>query len=608
MTRIKSQSDFKHLRDKLIQTGRQLHAGLEISGKSKKLLFFFMVILSASTGCYEDRNYSNQSIILNEWEVNVGNIHEKVRAVPWEFSKSDGGIGAESYNGYGEYRTEFIIPVELRGTQLAFYAQSIDDSDVTYFNNRFIGKTGIFPDEKTGGIETFRSGVREPRIYPIPSDSINYGEMNSITIKVFDYAGNGGIGPNYIPVIGTYEELSVKAENDSYFIILPRVALLSILSVIAAGIIFYISKIITADLILYSLKKIFGLFNMFIFFNLQKKLLKERDQKGEIIFRIIVLISVVISFMFFIFSEMNLKYYFIKSELFWFKAPAILLYAGFIALTILLHYECFGEVFRFSTNKYLNAINLIFSIFSHPMFLSVFLIYLFAVPPGDTMMKFIFTGILIIVIILSALFMKTTFNLLMTGLEYKHEVYGEIFKREAALRLIFIGSIIAGCLTFRYSHTIIQMQSSIIMTVTLIVYAFFSAIFFMKYPVDPPYVPKKKNDLMISRTSVEKIEKVINLINKNYNNDISREYLATAVEMNPDHLSRIFNKVTGKRIDSYINEVRIAKARIDLINTRNPIIKIAMDAGFENLRTFNRLFKEVEGMTPKEFRAVAWKN
>lgn len=106
----------------------------------------------------------------------------------------------------------------------------------------------------------------------------------------------------------------------------------------------------------------------------------------------------------------------------------------------------------------------------------------------------------------------------------------------------------------------------------------------------------------VSFTSEKKIIEVKKFINENYTADISREGMASAVDMNPDNLSRVFNRITGKRIDAYINELRINRAKQELIETDKSIITIAMDSGFQNLRTFNRLFKDSEDITPKEFR------
>ncbi|MCP4129590.1 MAG: response regulator [bacterium] len=100
----------------------------------------------------------------------------------------------------------------------------------------------------------------------------------------------------------------------------------------------------------------------------------------------------------------------------------------------------------------------------------------------------------------------------------------------------------------------------------------------------------------------EKIEKVIDFIKENYVADISREGLAAAVDLSPDHLGRIFKKHTGKKISEYINELRIKDAADKLRHTDKAIVSIAHETGFECLRTFNRSFQKIMGTAPSDFR------
>ncbi|MDT2258010.1 helix-turn-helix transcriptional regulator [Paenibacillus larvae] len=52
-----------------------------------------------------------------------------------------------------------------------------------------------------------------------------------------------------------------------------------------------------------------------------------------------------------------------------------------------------------------------------------------------------------------------------------------------------------------------------------------------------------------------------------------------------------------------MNEVRLKKAVPELLHTEHPILKIAMNNGFANVKTFNKCFKDHYGMTPSEFRS-----
>ncbi|MCU0822564.1 MAG: response regulator, partial [Spirochaetes bacterium] len=116
---------------------------------------------------------------------------------------------------------------------------------------------------------------------------------------------------------------------------------------------------------------------------------------------------------------------------------------------------------------------------------------------------------------------------------------------------------------------------------------------------------RKKKDLSgaVSDVSEEKVKIILDFINDNYDTDLTRESLAAAVDINPDHLSRVFNRYTGKKINEYINSIRIDEAKKKLEDSRYNITEIAISVGFENLRTFNRYFLSATGISPTEYRA-----
>jgi YesN/AraC family two-component response regulator len=102
--------------------------------------------------------------------------------------------------------------------------------------------------------------------------------------------------------------------------------------------------------------------------------------------------------------------------------------------------------------------------------------------------------------------------------------------------------------------------------------------------------------------SIDKIENVCAFIKENYMHDLTRDELADSAGLNPDTFSRIFNQHTGKTLLDYINEIRIEEAKLRLAGTADPVTRICIDTGFENIRTFNRVFKKLTGVTPGEFR------
>jgi signal transduction histidine kinase/DNA-binding response OmpR family regulator len=114
---------------------------------------------------------------------------------------------------------------------------------------------------------------------------------------------------------------------------------------------------------------------------------------------------------------------------------------------------------------------------------------------------------------------------------------------------------------------------------------------------------KSGKSLKVSATTEEKVRHITEFIHDNYTSDLTRDGLAAAVGMSPDHLSRAFNRLHGKKIPEYINEIRVREAARRLEKSTDSILHIAFAVGFDNLRTFNRAFLKIMKMTPRDFRS-----
>jgi AraC-like DNA-binding protein len=65
---------------------------------------------------------------------------------------------------------------------------------------------------------------------------------------------------------------------------------------------------------------------------------------------------------------------------------------------------------------------------------------------------------------------------------------------------------------------------------------------------------------------------------------------------------RLFRRTTGKTLVEYLNELRTGLACRELIETERPVSDIAYDSGFNNLSNFNRRFRGLKGMSPRDYR------
>ena len=96
--------------------------------------------------------------------------------------------------------------------------------------------------------------------------------------------------------------------------------------------------------------------------------------------------------------------------------------------------------------------------------------------------------------------------------------------------------------------------------------------------------------------------KIFNFISENYKGNCSLYELAKETAYNYVYLSKHFIKNTGISYSEYVCRFRINEACYLLINTNNTILNIACECGFECLRSFNRSFKSIIGISPSEYR------
>lgn len=87
-----------------------------------------------------------------------------------------------------------------------------------------------------------------------------------------------------------------------------------------------------------------------------------------------------------------------------------------------------------------------------------------------------------------------------------------------------------------------------------------------------------------------------------YNQDIRVKDAAEYFHISERHLSRIFEKYFGKSFKHTLNVYRINYAKNYLLDTDYSLEKIAEFVGISSTKMFYRLFKEIENMTPTEFR------
>lgn len=98
------------------------------------------------------------------------------------------------------------------------------------------------------------------------------------------------------------------------------------------------------------------------------------------------------------------------------------------------------------------------------------------------------------------------------------------------------------------------------------------------------------------------IIKAIEYIDNNIYENITLDKISFVCNLSQCYFSKLFKKETGVNFVEYLNMKKISKAKQLLMNTDKPINNISLDLGFEDCGYFIRIFKKIEGTTPKKFR------
>ena len=110
---------------------------------------------------------------------------------------------------------------------------------------------------------------------------------------------------------------------------------------------------------------------------------------------------------------------------------------------------------------------------------------------------------------------------------------------------------------------------------------------------------KETRNVGRARFSIEEVE---DFVRERYAEEIPLPALAARFGFNPSYFSRLFSARAGVHIVEYINRVRIQKSCILLKRTSLSVAEIAFSVGYNNRSHFNRYFRRIMAMSPREYR------
>jgi len=156
-------------------------------------------------------------------------------------------------------------------------------------------------------------------------------------------------------------------------------------------------------------------------------------------------------------------------------------------------------------------------------------------------------------------------NILIESLEQK-DMYERIIEAEVSKLLVLLKRITAGSLRKHYSE-------------------------------------ESLSDLIKLR-KLKVVSQIKDYLENNFSQNINLGDAARKFYISPQHLARLFKETTGCTPKQYITSLRIESAREQLVNTRDTILSIAQNLGYDNIHYFYRIFRKETGCTPMQYRAA----
>ncbi|MBT2693511.1 response regulator [Bacillus sp. ISL-55] len=100
------------------------------------------------------------------------------------------------------------------------------------------------------------------------------------------------------------------------------------------------------------------------------------------------------------------------------------------------------------------------------------------------------------------------------------------------------------------------------------------------------------------------MDRAIAYIRENYHKDLNLAVVANYISLNYSYFSHMFKEYIGQNFVDYLKMVRVESAKRLLKETDFKILEISEMVGYKNPKQFARVFRDVEGISPKEYREL----
>ena len=115
-------------------------------------------------------------------------------------------------------------------------------------------------------------------------------------------------------------------------------------------------------------------------------------------------------------------------------------------------------------------------------------------------------------------------------------------------------------------------------------------------------VIKRKKQYFAGAFRQVPLSMAIEYISMNFCKPITLQDIARECRCSSSYISHMFNKHMGYNVKTFINMLRVNKAKDLLMNPGIRITDIAMECGYTDSNYFSTIFRKITGKTPSEYR------
>lgn len=110
------------------------------------------------------------------------------------------------------------------------------------------------------------------------------------------------------------------------------------------------------------------------------------------------------------------------------------------------------------------------------------------------------------------------------------------------------------------------------------------------------------SDSLYGKTTKSTMERVVQYIHANYNQELRLEMLANIFGYNSAYLGKVFHQYMGDNFNNYLDRIRITEAKRLLAMDEYKVYEVAEKVGYTNINYFHNKFKKYVGVSPLNYK------